>query len=82
MAIKHRIEKLEKRAGIRKEPSPIIGYCCHQKDDKVSAKAAQKKAVAEWEAINGPLGDREPFFIERWIVVPSPKGGEIGPKPA
>ena len=82
MAIKHRIEKLEKRAGIGKEPSPIIGYCCHQKDGKVSAEAAQKKAVAEWEAINGPLGDREPFFIERWIVVPSPKGTQNGQNPA
>ena len=82
MALKRRIEKLEKRVGIGKVNTPIIGYCCHQKDDKVSAEAAQKKAVAKWEAINGPLGDREPFFIERWIVVTSPKGGEISPKPA
>ena len=82
MALKSRIEKLEKRVGIGKGNTPIIGYCCHQKDDKVSAEAAQKKAVAKWEAINGPLGDREPFFIERWIVVTSPKGGEISPKPA
>ena len=80
MALKLRIEKLEKRAGIGKEDSPIIGYCCHQKDGKASAEAAQKKAVAEWEAINGPLDGREPFFIERWIVLPSPKGAESGPK--
>ena len=82
MALKSRIEKLEKRVGIGKVNTPIIGYCCHQKDGKVSAEAAQKKAVEAWEAKNGSLGDREPFFIERWIVVTSPKGGEIGPKPA
>jgi hypothetical protein len=82
MALKRRIEKLEKRVGIGKVNTPIIGYCCHQKDGRGSAGAAQKKSVEEWEAKNGPLGDREPFFIERWIVVTSPKGGEISPKPA
>ncbi len=81
MAIKHRIEKLEKRAGIGKEDSPIIGYCCFEKDGKVSAEAAQKKAVAKWEAENGPIGDREPFFIERWIVLPSPKRTQNGQNP-
>ena len=78
MALKRRIEKLEKRVGIGKVNTPIIGYCCHQKDGKVSAEAAQKKAVEAWEAKNGSLGDREPFFIERWIVVTSPKGTQNG----
>ena len=78
MALKSRIEKLEKRVGIGKVNTPIIGYCCHQKDGKVSAEAAQKKAVEAWEAKNGSLGDREPFFIERWIVVTSPKGTQNG----
>ena len=77
MALKSRIEKLEKRVGIGKVNTPIIGYCCHQKDGKASAEAAQKKAVEAWEAKNGSLGDREPFFIERLIVLPVPSGSKL-----
>ena len=72
MALKHRIEKLEKRVGFRKSDSPAIRYICDQKDGETGAEAARKKAVAEWEAENGPLGDREPVFIEHCIVSPQP----------
>ncbi len=69
MALKHRIEKLEKQAGVDDQDSPVIGYCCFQKDGRVSAEAARRKATEKWEAKNGPLGDREPLYIERWIVL-------------
>lgn len=75
MALKHRIEKLEKRAGIGDSDSPVIRCICDQKDGKTGAEAARKKAVTEWEAENGPMGDREPLFIERSMVSPPPRDG-------
>ena len=75
MALKHRIEKLEKQAGIGDSDSPAIRYICDQKDGETGAEAARKKAVAKWEAENGPLGDREPLFIERSMVSPPPQDG-------
>lgn len=82
MALKYRIEKLEKQAGGGKMNSPVIRYIRDQKDGEKEVKAARKKAVAEWEAINGSLNGREPRFIERSIISPPPKIERVivGPK--
>ncbi len=73
-SIEHRIEKLEEQAGVG-ESQPVIRYNYNRKDGDAAAEAAKEKALAEWEAMNGPLGDREPLYIERsivgaWIVLP------------
>lgn len=78
MGIKQRIEKLEKRAGLGaeddftdREKHPAIAYICKREDGEAGAEAAQKEAVAKWEAENGPLNGREPFFVERCLVSPT-----------
>jgi len=84
--LENRVEKLEASAGVGDKDSPVIGYMYHQADGKEGAATAQANAVVAWETDNGPLGDREPFFIQRCIVsppvhsgaevaTPSPKGG-------
>ena len=50
MALKHRIEKLEKRGG--RDVPPFIVFIKGQK--------TEAEAIAEWEAINGPLGSQKP----------------------
>lgn len=68
--IETRVEKLEQRAGVGEKDSPVIRYVCNQEDAEEGAAAARAEAVAAWEAENGPLGDREPFFIVRCLVSP------------
>ena len=68
--LENRVKKLEKRAGIGKGDSPVITYLCHERDGEEGAATAQAEAVAVWEAENGPLGDREPFFIHVKFVSP------------
>ena len=65
MALKQRLEKLEKAIGPVKQP--VIVY---REDEKTQAEA-----LAEWETENGPIGDREPMFIITQIV--SPPGNAI-----
>ncbi len=67
--LKNRVEKLEHRAGTSEKDSPVIGYIYDHRDGEEGAAKAQAEAVAIWEAKNGPLGNREPFFIERWIIL-------------
>lgn len=67
--LENRVEKLEHRAGTSEKDSPVIGYICDHRDGEEGAAKAQAEAVQIWEAKNGPIGDREPFFIERWIVL-------------
>ena len=50
MALKHRIEKLERRGG--RDVPPFIVFI---KGEKIEAEA-----IAEWEAINGPIGSQKP----------------------
>ena len=48
-----------------------VPWCLPYVDSCTSISAAGRaKAVTAWEAENGPLGDREPFFIERCFVSP------------
>ena len=51
MALKHRIEKLEKRGG--RDVPPFIVFIKGQK--------TEAEAIAEWEAFNGPLDNRKPL---------------------
>ena len=75
--LENRVEKLEASAGVGDKDSPVIGYMYHQADGEEGAATAQANAVAAWEVENGPLGDREPFFIQRCIVSPpTPKQAE------
>jgi hypothetical protein len=85
--LNRRVEKLEKQAGVGDSDSPVIRYICKAADGAAGAEVARKKAVAEWEAENGPLEGREPQYIERSIVSPPPKeadqkpGTDIGSAP-
>ena len=60
MALKHRIEKLEKRGG--KGVPPFIIFIKGQK--------TEAEAIAEWEAINGPLGSQKPEAYRINFVLP------------
>jgi len=78
MALKIRIEKLERRYGVTddwmdRDKHPCIGVIYDPKEDGVSEEIARSNAVAKWESKNGPLGDRKPFFIVREIVTPEPR---------
>ena len=48
-----RLEKLEK-ANVDNHPPVILCY---------GGEGAKAEAVAEWEAKNGPIGDREPMYV-------------------
>jgi hypothetical protein len=61
MGLKRRLEKLEKAIGPVQQP--VIVY---REDEKSKAEA-----LAEWEAENGPIGDREPMFVIIQIISPS-----------
>ena len=50
MALKHRIEKRERGGG--RDVPPFIVFIKGQK--------TEAEAIAEWEAINGPLGSQKP----------------------
>lgn len=53
-----RLEKLEK------ENAPVqplvISY--------IEGEKTREEAINEWEAVNGPIGNREPLFIIRQFV--------------
>ena len=68
--LENRVGKLEQRAGVGENDWPVIRYMCHQGGGEEEAAKARVEAVAAWEAENGSLGDREPFFIERCFVSP------------
>ena len=70
MALKHRVEKLETQKG--NYDKPRITYLYHEK--------TEAEAVAEWEAENGPLGDREPdIFCVEFVSVSPPSGKQSEP---
>lgn len=54
MALKQRLEKLEKErlAG----PQPTIVW--------IEGEKSEAEAIAEWEAENGPLFNREPLVVQ------------------
>lgn len=55
MALKHRIEKLERRMGKPGDNVPVLITCL---DGRTEAEA-----IAQWEAKNGPLGERDTLVI-------------------
>lgn len=83
--LNRRVEKLEKQAGVgeddwmNREKHPAIAYWYDAEAGEAGAEAARKKATAEWEAENGPLDGREPFYIERRLVSPGHRKAEAEP---
>ena len=61
------MNKLERRVKAleAKEPENNTPYICYVYDegDSEGEAAAKAEAVADWEAENGPLGERVPSFI-------------------
>ena len=49
---------------------PVIPY--------IEGEKTEAEAVAEWEAVNGPVGNREPIFIIYQFVSPSDNPYWIG----
>lgn len=64
-----RVAKIEGRNG-DDTLGPWIVYSCDETDTPGTIAATRAAAVAEWEATNGPLGEREPKFIERCFLSP------------
>ena len=72
--INRRVRNLETR--LTPEPDlPWVGYVYDEDNGEEGEAAAQAEAVTNWEAENGPLGDRKLNFIVNRIITPtSPKG--------
>jgi hypothetical protein len=60
-AIKRRLKTLEQKSDIGLPP--FIAYFHGADDSDAVIEAAREKAVAKWEEVNGPLGDREPDYL-------------------
>ena len=70
MALKSRVEKLEMQNS--NYDKPHITYFYHEK--------TEAEAIAEWEAENGLLGDREPdIFCIKFVSVSPPSGKQSEP---
>ena len=68
MALKQRLEKLERKVG--RGHQPIIVYRDGEK--------SEAEAVEDWEADNGPVGNREPVFVVLRFIAPSDHAANEG----
>ena len=70
--LNRRINKLEQTN--HKEPEQVwIQYLINETDGEDAEAEAKAAAIAEWEAKNGPVGDRELNFIVWSLISPKPK---------
>ena len=63
--LNRRISKLE---AIHPTNDVCIQFICREDDDEATRDIALKSAIADWEKINGPLGNTEPNIIVRIIL--------------
>jgi len=70
MALKRRIEKLEMQSGDYDRPWIIC----------IEGQKTESEAIAEWEAENGPLGNRKPeIMCVKFVSVSPPSGKQSEP---